>query len=218
MTAEIAGISPRRGGFTRRDPRATLAPDLVERDFTAPAPNRLWVTDLTVITTGEGPMWLSAIRDAFPRRVVAWETSARADADLVLTTLKYAFASREVEPGKLIHHADHGCQCTSVKLATRLLRAGVEASMGSVGDSYDSALAESLWMIIKTERIRGRVFATRAEANLALFEYIDGFYNSRRIQKRLGHLSPVEFEEQHYADQATAERTNLKPRQPALTS
>lgn len=108
--ADIAGVSPRRKGFTRRDPKATLAPDLVERDFTVPAPNRLWVTDLNMITTGEGPLWLSAIRDAFSRRVVAWETSARADADLVLTTLEYALASREVEPGQLIHHADHGCQ------------------------------------------------------------------------------------------------------------
>nr|WP_272922959.1 IS3 family transposase [Streptomyces sp. SID5469] len=109
-------------------------------------------------------------------------------------------------------------QYTSVKLTTGLVRAGVEASMGSVGDSYDNALAENLWMLIKTECIRGRTFTTRAEANLALFEYIDGFYNSRRIQKRLGYLSPVEFEEKHYADQATAERTNLKPRQPALAS
>lgn len=216
--ADIAGISPRRSGFTRRDPKATLAPDLVERDFTAPAPNRLWVTDLTMIATGEGPLWLSAIRDAFSRRVVAWETSAHADADLVLTTLEYALASREVEPGTLVHHADHGCQYRSVRLTTRLVRAGVHASMGSVGDSYDNALAEDLWMLIKTECIHGRVFATRAEANLALFEYIDGFYNSRRIQKRLGYLSPVEFEEKHYADQATAKRTNLKPRQPALAS
>ncbi|MFZ3475698.1 IS3 family transposase [Streptomyces sp. 4.24] len=108
--ADLAGVSPRRTGFTRRDPKATLAPDLVERDFTAPAPNRLWVTDLTMISTGEGPLWLSAIRDAFSRRVVAWETSARADADLVLSSLEYALASREVEPGRLIHHADHGCQ------------------------------------------------------------------------------------------------------------
>ncbi|WP_371665014.1 MULTISPECIES: IS3 family transposase [unclassified Streptomyces] len=109
--AGLHGISPRpRGkGFTRRDPAATLAPDLVDRNFTAPAPNRLWVTDLTMITTDEGPLWLSAIRDAFSRRVVAWETSARADADLVLSSLEYALASREVEPGKLIHHADHGC-------------------------------------------------------------------------------------------------------------
>ncbi|WP_369394581.1 IS3 family transposase [Streptomyces sp. CG1] len=205
--ADLAGISPRRGGFTRRGPKATLAPDLVERDFTAKTPNRLWVTDLTMISTGEGPLWLSAIRDAFSRRVVAWETSARADADLVLTTLEYALASREVEPGKLIHHADHGCQYTSVKLTTRLLRAGVQASMGSVGDSYDNALAENLWMLIKTECIRSRTFTTRAEANLALFEYIDGFYNSRRIQKRLGYVSPVEFEEKHYAERATTERT-----------
>ncbi|MFE6023112.1 IS3 family transposase [Streptomyces sp. NPDC056441] len=108
--ADLAGISPRRKGFTRRDPKATPAPDLVQRDFTASAPNRLWVTDLTMIATGEGPLWLSAIRDAFSRRVVAWETSARADADLVLSTLEYALAYREVEPGQLIHHADHGCQ------------------------------------------------------------------------------------------------------------
>lgn len=216
--ADLAGISPRRKGFTRRDPGATLAPDLVNRDFTAPAPNRLWVTDLTMISTGEGPLWLSAIRDAFSRRVVAWETSARADADLVLSSLEYALASREVTPGKLIHHADHGTQYTSIKLTTRLVRAGIEASMGSVGDSYDNALAENLWMLIKTECVRGRVFATRAEANLALFQYIDGFYNSRRIQERLGWLSPIEFEEKHYAEQVSAERTNLKPRQPALTS
>ena len=90
--------------------------------------------------------------------------------------------------------------------------------MGSVGDSFDNALAENLWMVIKTECIRGRVFATRAEANLALFEYIDGFYNPRRIQKRLGYLSPIEYEEKHYANQATTEQVNLKPRQPALTS
>ncbi|MEV5283466.1 IS3 family transposase [Streptomyces sp. NPDC052811] len=100
----------------------------------------------------------------------------------------------------------------------RLARAGVHASMGTVGDSYDNALAENQWMLIKTECARRRVFTTLAEANLALFEYIDGFYNSRRIQKRLGYISPVESEEKHYADQATAERTNLKPRQPALTS
>ncbi len=173
--AGLTGVSPRRGkGFTRRDPDAGLAPDLVQRNFTASAPNRLWVTDLTVISTAEGPLWLSAIRDAFSRRIVAWETSARADADLVLSSLEYALASREVAPGELVHHADHGCQYTSIKLTTRLVRAGIQASMGSVGDSYDNALAENLWMLIKTECIRGRVFATRAEANLALFEYVDG--------------------------------------------
>ncbi|MGW7620357.1 IS3 family transposase [Streptomyces antimycoticus] len=217
--AGLAGISPRTAkGFTRRDPDANLAPDLVQRDFTAPAPNRLWVTDLTMIPTREGPLWLSAIRDAFSRRVVAWETSAHADADLALSSLEYALTSREVAPGELVHHADHGTQYTSIKLTTRLVRAGIQASMGSVGDSFDNALAQNLWILIKTECIRGRTFATRAQANLALFEYIDGFYNPRRIQKRLGYLSPIEFEEKHNADQATAEPVNLKPRQPALTS
>ncbi|MBU3866256.1 IS3 family transposase [Streptomyces sp. 4503] len=217
--AGLAGISPRGSkGFTRRDLDADLAPDLVQRDFTAPAPNRLWVTDLTMVPTREAPLWLSAIRDAFSRRVVAWETSAHADADLVLSSLEYALASREVAPGELVHHADHGTQYTSIKFTTRLVRAGIQASMGSVGDSFDNALAENLWILVKTECIRGRTFATRAEANLALFEYLDGFYNPRRIQKRLGYLSPIEFEERHYADQAAAEPVNLKARQPALTS
>ncbi|WP_326700549.1 IS3 family transposase [Streptomyces sp. NBC_01754] len=206
--------------FSRRQgaPEGIRGTDLVQRDFTATGPNRLWVTDLTMIPTGEGPLWLSAIRDAYSRRVVAWETSARANADLVLTSLEYALASRDPVPGELVHHADHGCQYTSIKLTTRLLRAGIEASMGSVGDSYDNTLAEHLWMLTKTECVRGRVFATRAEANLALFEYFDGFYNSRRIQRLHGYLNPIEFEEKHYAEQATAERANLKPRQPSPTS
>jgi transposase InsO family protein len=217
--AGLAGISPRtrRWRTTLADPAAAFAPDLVRRNFTASAPDRLWVTDLTVIDTLEGPLWLSAIRDAFSRRVVAWETSARADADLVLASLEYALASRRVRPGQLIHHADHGCQYTSIKLTTRLVRAGVEASMGSVGDSYDNALAENLWTLIKSECVRGRTFATRAEANQALFEYIDGFYNTTRIQKRLGWLSPIEYEEKHYAEQATAERMNLNTHQPVPT-
>ncbi|WP_331747158.1 IS3 family transposase (plasmid) [Streptomyces sp. NBC_00853] len=218
--AGITGISPRtrRWKTTVADPKATLAPDLVKRDFTAPEPNRLWVTDLTVIDTVEGPLWLSAIRDAFSRRVVAWETSAHADADLVLATLEYALASRHPEPGQLTHHADHGCQYTSIKLTTRLLRAGIAASMGSVGDSYDNALAENLWTLIKSEAIRGRIFTTRADANQALFEYIDGFYNTTRIQKRLGYLSPIEYEEKHYANQAATERANLNTHQPITTS
>ncbi|MGW7201316.1 IS3 family transposase [Streptomyces chryseus] len=96
--ASLAGIRPRKGKGTRRDPDAVRAPDLVKRDFTANGPNRLWVTDLTTVTTLEGPLWLSAIRDASSLRAVAWETSARADADLVLTSLEYALASRQVAP------------------------------------------------------------------------------------------------------------------------
>jgi transposase InsO family protein len=211
-----AGISPRRSkGFTRRDPDADLAPDLVRRDFTANAPNRLWVTDLTVIATLEGPLWLSAIRDAFSRRVVAWETSARADADLVLTSLEYALASREVAPGELIHHADHGCQY-------------IGEAHHALGQSRDPGL-HGLRRRLVRQRPGGEPVDDRQnrghprprlrhQGRLALFEYIDGFYNPRRIQKRLGYLSPIEYEERHYAKQATTEQVNLRARQPTLTS
>ncbi|MGW4022701.1 transposase [Streptomyces sp. NPDC005009] len=137
---------------------------------------------------------------------MAWETSTRADTDLVLSSLEYALAGREVAPGELVHHADHGCQYTSIKLTTRLARAGIQASMRFVGDSFDDALAENLWMVIKTECIRGRTFTTRAEANLALFEYIETFYNRRRLRKHphWGYLTPLEIRQRHEQGHALA--------------
>jgi transposase InsO family protein len=201
--AGISGVAPaRRLRTTIRnlvDPRPG---DLVGRNFTASGPDRLWVTDLTVISTGEGPLWLASIRDAFSRKVVAWESADIADADLVCAVLEYALHSRRpAGDSGLIHHADHGCQYTSIKLTNRLVRAGIRASMGTVGDSFDNALAENLWSAIKTECVRHHPerFATRAQANQALFEYIDGFYNPRRIQKGLGWRSPDEFEAAHHA-------------------
>jgi transposase InsO family protein len=203
--AALAGVSPaRKVRTTVRNPADALSDDLVKRDFTACAPNRLWVTDLTLIDTGEGPLWLASIRDAFSRRIVAWHTGARADAELVCTVLEYALASRDYERGQLVHHADHGGQYTSIKLTTRLLKAGIKASMGTVGDSFDNALAENLWSVLKTECVRRTTFATRADAELALFAYIDGFYNTRRIQQRLGWRSPDEFEAAHHAGELTA--------------
>ncbi len=202
----IAGIAPaRKPRTTVPNPADPRPGDLVYRNFTASAPNRLWVTDLTVIPTGEGPLWLASIRDAFSRKVVAWETSDVADADLVCAVLEYALRSRRpAGDGGLIHHADHGSQYTSIKLTTRLVRAGIRASMGSVGDSYDNALAENFWSVAKTECVRRTAFATRAQANQALFEYIDGFYNPRRIQKNLGWRSPDEFEAAWAAGELTA--------------
>ncbi|WP_307846222.1 IS3 family transposase [Actinospica durhamensis] len=202
----ITGVSPARKVCTTipnpDDPRPV---DAVNRQFTAAAPNRLWVTDLTVIATGEGPLWLASIRDAFSRKVIAWETSDTADADLVCAVLEYALrARRPPADGSLVHHADHGSQYTSIKLTTRLVRAGITASMGTVGDSYDNALAENMWSTLKTECVRRREFATRAEANQALFEYLDGFYNPRRIQRNLGYRSPDEFEAAHDAGELTA--------------
>ncbi|MCU7827141.1 IS3 family transposase [Kitasatospora sp. DSM 101779] len=215
--AGLQGVSPRRPrSLTRRDPAADLAPDLVQRDFTAGAPNRLRVADVSLIPTGEGPWWLATIRDAFSRRIVGWHTSERADADLVLTALEYALHGRPVEPGKLIHHSDHGCRYTSIKLTTRLLKAGIEPTRGSVGDSYGNALTENFWRVLKTECVRRTTFATRTDADLALFVSIDGFSNTRRVQQRLGWLSPDEHQAKYCADQARAEPVAVELPEPIL--
>lgn len=186
-----------KGGSTKQNPRQTAAPDLVNRQFAADEPNRLWVADLTRIMTGEGVLWLASMRDAFSNKVVGWATAARADTGLVLTALDYALRSRDVHDRQLIHHSDKGCQYTALRFTQRLADAGVAPSTGSVGDSYDNALAENLWSTIKTELIYwpGNTFTTRAEADAAIFRYIDGWYNPRRIQEGLGGLSPDEFEE-----------------------
>jgi putative transposase len=188
-----------RAASTRQDPRATPAPDLVNRLFTAPAPNRLWVADISRIPTGEGPLWLASIRDAFSRRIVGWKVADRATTDLVLGALEYALFSRDVERDQLIHHADRGCQYTAIRLTQRLTDAGISPSMGSVGDSFDNALAENFFSILKIERVYRRAYRTREEAELDLFAYIDGWYNPHRIQRELGWRSPDEYEAHYYA-------------------
>jgi putative transposase len=186
-----------KGGSTKQNSRHTAAPDLVDRKFDADEPNRLWVADLTRIMTGEGVLWLASVRDAFSNKVVGWATAVRADTVLVLTALDHALRSRNVQDGQLIHHSDKGCQYTALRFTQRLADAGIAPSTGSVGDSYDNALAENLWSSIKTELIYwpGNTFTTRAEADSAIFRYIDGWYNPRRIQEGLDGLSPDEFEE-----------------------
>ena len=193
------GAYLRRGwkhGSTRQNPRHSAAPDLLGRDFSASAPNQKWVADLTRILTGEGVLWLASVRDAFSNKVVGWDSSPRASTELVCSALDYAICSRDVRDGQLIHHSDKGCQYTSVRFTQRLLDAGIAPSTGGVGDSFDNALAENLWSTIKIELIYwpATTFATRAEAQAALFRYIDGWYNARRIQAGLGGLSPDEYE------------------------
>lgn len=186
-----------KGGSTTQNPRHTAAPDLVDRQFNADEPNRLWVADLTRIMTGEGVLWLASVRDAFSNKVVGWATGIRADTALVLTALDYALRSRNVQDGQLIHHSDKGCQYTALRFTQHLADAGIAPSTGSVGDSFDNALAENLWSTLKTELIYwpGNTFATRAEADSVIFRYINGWYNPRRIQEGLGGLSPDEYEE-----------------------
>jgi putative transposase len=187
---------------TRQDPRAVPAPDLVNRDFTAPAPNRLWVADLSRIPTGQGPLWLASVRDAFSRRIVGWKTSDRANTDLVLGALEYGLWGRpgNADPAqpRLIHHSDRGAQYTAVRFTQRLQDAGAQPSMGSVGDSYDNALAENFFSTLKLELVYRTSFRTREDAELELFRYIDGWYNPHRIQRRLGWRSPDEYEADYY--------------------
>jgi putative transposase len=199
-----AFMRKRRRSSTRRDPAATPAPDLVNRNFNSDAPDRLWVADISRIPTGEGALWLASVRDAFSRRVVGWKASDRADTELVLGALEYALWSRKVERERLVFHSDHGAQYTAIRFTQRLVDAGARPSMGSVGDSYDNALAENFFSSLKVERVYRTSYRTREEAELDLVRWIDGWYNPRRIQRELGWLSPDEYEEAYYRRQASS--------------
>ncbi len=188
-----------RGGSTRQNPKAEPAPDLVNRNFNADGPNRLWVADATRIACGDGVLWLAAIRDAFSNRIVGWKTSDRCNTDLVLGALEYGIWSRDVRDGELIHHSDRGSTYTSIKFSERLADNGILPSMGSVGDSYDNALMENFFSTLKIELVYRNAWRTRDQAENALFAYIDGWYNRERIQKELGWLSPDEYEAAWYA-------------------
>lgn len=203
-----------RGGSTRQDPTATPAADLVNREFTASAPNRLWVADATRIPCGQGAFWLAAVRDAYSRRIVGWKTSDRCDTDLVLGAFEYGVWSRDLSGGSLVHHSDRGSNYTSFRFGQRLSDLGVLPSMGSVGDSYDNALMENFFSTLKIELVYRNSWRTREEAENALFVFIDGWYNPRRIQRRLGYLSPDEYEtvwRQATIDQEDSTRTTPAP-------
>jgi transposase InsO family protein len=212
-----------QGAFLRRgwrrtctvqDPNATPAPDRVQRNFTATAPNRLWVADATRIPCGEGVFWLAAVRDAFSNRIVGWRCSDRCDTDLILGALEYGIWTRDVREGELVHHSDKGSNYTSFRFSTRLYDNGILASMGSTGDSYDNALMENFWSTLKTELVYRKSWRTRDQAENAIFAYIDGWYNTRRIQAGLGDRSPDEYEAAWYAaniDQPDPSGTTLEP-------
>ncbi len=204
--AELVGVHRRRRVTPLRRPAhraATTAPDLVCRDFTAAAPDRLWVADITDLPTGEGPLHLAAIVDAFSRRVVGWSMADHVRTSLVLAALEAALAARQPGPG-LVHHSDRGTQYTSLALGARLQEAGIAASMGAPGTAYDNALAESFFATLETELIDRSTWATRAEARLAVFDWIERFYNRVRLHSGLGYLSPDEFERRYRSEQASA--------------
>ncbi len=186
----------RRTRTTRQDKAAAPAPDLVDRNFSAPGPDRLWVADITYVPTWAGFLYLAVVLDAFSRRVVGWAMAVHLRTELVLDALEMAVRTRA--PGRgLIHHSDRGSQYTSLEFGRRCKKAGIVASMGSTGDCYDNALCESFFASLETELIDRSVFRDHAEARTAVFDYIECFYNRRRRHSALGYLSPTEFERRH---------------------
>jgi putative transposase len=179
---------------TKSDPNASRRPDLVNRDFTAQEPNRLWVGDLSYLRCWEGVVYFAFVIDVFSRRVVGWQLAGHMRTDLVLDALRMALGIRE--PGaevRLVAHTDRGSQYTSADYTQVLDDHRVLASVGSVGDAYDNALAESFVDSFKTELIADRVWRTRSQLELAVVEYISWF-NTDRLHESLGDIPPVEFE------------------------
>ncbi|MGH7754746.1 MAG: IS3 family transposase [Vulcanimicrobiaceae bacterium] len=189
----IHGAS-RRKGFktTARDRDARPAPDLVDRHFAASAPDQLWVADITYVPTWGGFLFLAVVLDVFSRRVVGWAMARHLRTELVLDALNMAIYRRK--PTNVIHHSDQGCQYTSIAFGKRCEEAGVRPSMGSVGDCYDNAMCESFNATLECELLVKHRFRNQREAALAVFDYIEGFYNPRRRHTSIGNLSPVEFE------------------------
>ncbi len=191
--AAISGVSRRRAVRTTwRSAEGRKAPDLVNRDFSAPERDRLWVADITYVPTHSGFLYLSVVIDAFSRRVVGWSMANHLRSELVEDALDMALEKRR--PEGVIHHSDQGLQYTSVAFGKRCRQFGVRPSMGSVGDCYDNALCESFFASLECELIDRRRFATKAEARLDLFQYIEGFYNTHRRHSSLGYLSPLNYE------------------------
>jgi putative transposase len=179
---------------TRPAPQARRRPDLVQRDFSASGPDQLWVADLSYLRCWEGLVFFAFVLDAFSRKVVGWQLAPHARTTLVLDALRMALGTRPAGADvALVHHSDRGSQYTSIDYTQTLDDHGVLASVGSVGDAYDNALAESFVDSFKTELIADRAWRTRAQLELAVVEYI-GWFNDSRLHQALGDLPPSEFE------------------------
>ncbi len=192
--AGLVGACHRQGGptTTRRDKEARPAPDLVDRNFTASGPNQLWIADITYIPTATGFLYLAVVLDVWSRKIVGWSMANHLRAELVLDALEMAVGQRR--PKDVVHHSDQGSQYTSLAFGKRCSEAGVRPSMGSVGDAYDNAMCESFFSTLEAELLSRRRFASQAEARMACFSYIEGWYNPVRLHSGLGYRSPMAYE------------------------
>jgi len=199
--AGIAGIPARRRrrSLTRRAPGIAPHPDLVERRFHSSEPDRLWVGDITYVPTGEGWLYLATLLDCCSRRIVGWSMATHLRSELVVDALEMATSRRRPSSG-LVHHSDQGSQYVSLAFTRRLEESGICGSMGGVGSAYDNAAAESVFATIKRELVNRHRFPTRGAARAAVFEFIEVFYNRRRLHSSLGYMSPAEFEQKFFVD------------------
>jgi len=200
-TAGLLGVSRRKVCTTVRDETARPAPDLVDRQFTAAGPDRLWVADITYVPTWAGFLYLAVVLDAWSRRVIGWAMESHLRTELVVAALDMAVAQRR--PHNVIHHSDQGCQYTSLAFGRRCREAGVRPSMGSVGDAYDNAMCESFFATLECELLDRDRFRTQADARLAVFDFIEGWYNPRRRHSALDYRSPMIFERSQGRDDRT---------------
>jgi putative transposase len=196
--AGLRGVTRRRFVTTTLRDDTRPAPDLVDRNFTADKPNQLWVADITYLPTWAGFVYLAVVIDVFSRRVVGWSFAATLHTKVVLDALDMALRRRR--PHSVIHHSDQGSQYTSIAFGKRCREADVKPSMGSVGDCYDNALAESFFATLECELLDRAKFKTHAEAKRAVFAFIEGFYNPHRRHSSLGYLSPADYERVYEAD------------------
>ena len=177
---------------TQRQAGVIPAPNRLNQDFSASAPNRKWVSDFTYIETAEGWLYLAVVLDLFSRRVIGWAMSARMDTPLVLSALQMALLGRR-PPAGLLHHSDQGSQYTSDAYLDCLNTALAELSMSGAGNCYDNAVMESFFSTLKTECVTG-IFLTHTQARTVIFEYMEVWYNRQRLHSTLGYCSPVDFE------------------------
>ncbi len=193
--AGSSGLAPRkRGRTTIRVAGVRVADDLVERRFRPPAPNLLWLADITYLRSWEGWLYLAAVQDAYSRAIVGWSMAEHMRAQLVVDALKMALARRRPDRG-LVHHSDQGSQYVSLGFGQAAHDAGIALSMGSRGDAYDNAVAESFFATLKKELVHRRSWPTRRELGSAVFEYIEAFYNRERRHSTLDMVSPADYEQ-----------------------
>jgi len=196
--ADLRGVTRRKSTLTtRRNRSARPAPDLVDRNFAANGPNVLWVADITYVPTWAGFLYLAVVLDVWSRKIVGWAMATHLRTSLVTAALNMAIAQRS--PAGVIHHSDQGCQYTSIEFGKRCREAGIRPSMGSVGDCFDNAMCESFFATLECELIDRSTFRTHDDARQAIFDFIEGFYNTRRRHSALGQQSPVRFEKRQAA-------------------